>query len=607
VNGSDNPGLRDAYRALAQGKTESAEATARRCLEQSPNRPDALYLMGQVLVAKGDFDAGRQYLRTALRHGAAPVTIATALGGVAAARGRFDEALAHYKEALDINAASEEALYGAAFACLELDDVGAARRYLAQARDACPDAAVFDYVEAKILKAEGNTTDAETAYRRLLKAMPNHLHALYECALLVREDGRLEEARTLLDRALRIRPDNPKILFLLGNVCYELGEFEPAERAFRSVLRFAPADVDTHVLLNKLYHDFGKSDRFGKSFEVGLRAAPASLPLRLAMIDTLTRADRIEEALDALHVATRAVGSPPELRARAGRLAMITGDIDQAVEHMRAATIGRPETLEFALAYGEYLITQGDYEAALTELERVEPLAPDSQDLWALRGTAWQLGVHDEEVRWLYGEDAFIATLELDCPEGYASQAVFLEDLKTVLEQLHKTDVAPIDQTLRGGTQTLGRLLDNPDPVIQKYRSALETTVGRYVERLPRDQHHPLARRNTGRFDFSASWSVRLSRGGFHVDHIHPMGWISSACYIAFDPATISADENDPAGWIRFGVPGIRLAGRSVAPLKIVRPEPGLLALFPSYTWHGTYPVKSEGYRLTAPFDAVPA
>jgi hypothetical protein len=37
-----------------------------------------------------------------------------------------------------------------------------------------------------------------------------------------------------------------------------------------------------------------------------------------------------------------------------------------------------------------------------------------------------------------------------------------------------------------------------------------------------------------------------------------------------------------------------------------VRPELGLLVLFPSYFWHGTLPFHSEQPRLTVAFDVVP-
>jgi hypothetical protein len=38
-----------------------------------------------------------------------------------------------------------------------------------------------------------------------------------------------------------------------------------------------------------------------------------------------------------------------------------------------------------------------------------------------------------------------------------------------------------------------------------------------------------------------------------------------------------------------------------------VRPEEGLLVLFPSYTWHGTEAFSSDAVRMSVAFDVVPA
>ncbi|HEX7465481.1 MAG TPA: putative 2OG-Fe(II) oxygenase, partial [Usitatibacter sp.] len=50
----------------------------------------------------------------------------------------------------------------------------------------------------------------------------------------------------------------------------------------------------------------------------------------------------------------------------------------------------------------------------------------------------------------------------------------------------------------------------------------LSSAVGRYI-----------AGAAARPFAISGAWSVRLRSGGFHTAHVHPEGWISSACYIA--------------------------------------------------------------------------
>jgi hypothetical protein len=57
------------------------------------------------------------------------------------------------------------------------------------------------------------------------------------------------------------------------------------------------------------------------------------------------------------------------------------------------------------------------------------------------------------------------------------------------------------------------------------------------------------------------------------------------------------------AAWLKFGEPGLRLA---LPPEHFVRPEAGMLVLFPSYFWHGTVPFTTGGDRLTAAFDVLP-
>jgi hypothetical protein len=96
---------------------------------------------------------------------------------------------------------------------------------------------------------------------------------------------------------------------------------------------------------------------------------------------------------------------------------------------------------------------------------------------------------------------------------------------------------------------------------------------------------------------------VRLRTSGFHTNHVHPRGWVSSACYIEL-PDSMS-DGSTQEGILTFGEPGI-LTAPTLRAEHFIRPRPGMLVLFPSYVWHGTVPFSSDRARLTVAFDAVP-
>jgi hypothetical protein len=104
------------------------------------------------------------------------------------------------------------------------------------------------------------------------------------------------------------------------------------------------------------------------------------------------------------------------------------------------------------------------------------------------------------------------------------------------------------------------------------------------------------------------------------VDHVHQEGWLSSAFYVELpdvvtkpDARTGSAqgknktEGGDSArqGWIRFGQPGSPVQPVQTAQ-HFVKPEPGMLVLFPSYMWHGTVPFTGKQSRLTVAMDVVP-
>jgi hypothetical protein len=102
---------------------------------------------------------------------------------------------------------------------------------------------------------------------------------------------------------------------------------------------------------------------------------------------------------------------------------------------------------------------------------------------------------------------------------------------------------------------------------------------------------------------FSGSWSVRLTAGGRHSNHIHPAGWLSSAFYVALPDKARRGPE--PAGWLTLGE--VTELGLQLPPIRLIEPKPGRLVLFPSTMWHGTRAFQ-EGERLTVAFDvAAPA
>jgi hypothetical protein len=237
----------------------------------------------------------------------------------------------------------------------------------------------------------------------------------------------------------------------------------------------------------------------------------------------------------------------------------------------------------------------GDGGAALTESVGLLQESPDDQYLIAMQTTALRL-LNDPRYELLCDYRQSVVPMFLEAPPGWPDLNSFLVELTASLNALHSPHGhRPLYQSLRQGTETTQDLSRSQDPVIQALFQAFAAPIARYRERIGQGED-PLRRRNRGAWRFNGSWSVRLHSGGYHTSHVHPRGWISSACYIQ-----LPADE----GMLSFGKPGMPTTPALNAEYS-VRPEVGLLVLFPSYFWHGTLPFQSKEPRLTVAFDAVP-
>ncbi|MBN8735419.1 MAG: hypothetical protein J0H27_04025 [Xanthomonadales bacterium] len=157
-------------------------------------------------------------------------------------------------------------------------------------------------------------------------------------------------------------------------------------------------------------------------------------------------------------------------------------------------------------------------------------------------------------------------------------------------------------QPMRHGTETMGDRSQSTDPVVQALFKSFDAPIRDYLDRIGAGAD-PLRRRNAGSHRFSGSWAVKLHAPGFHQNHVHPNGWISSACYI--DLPDVIGDAQNRDGMLTFAEPGI-LTTPHLPPEHKVHPAVGTLVLFPSYFWRGTVPFSGKQSRLTVAFDVVP-
>lgn len=118
---------------------------------------------------------------------------------------------------------------------------------------------------------------ANTLYRRILQAVPDHPDALCLLGVTEHQLGRSEEGLALMARAIEISPDFSGYHVNLGNVFSEMGRIEPALAAFQRALELDPGSADAHCNTGAVLRAMGRLDEAEASYARALKLEPEHL------------------------------------------------------------------------------------------------------------------------------------------------------------------------------------------------------------------------------------------------------------------------------------------------------------------------------------------
>ena len=490
-----------------------------------------------------------------------------------------------------VDPADADAAYNAGLGALKSGREEEALALLERARARHPRDARLWQVSALLHRSLDDLAPAVSHFAKAARLSPNDPLIAHGHARAAMEAGR--PAIVLFERARRLAPLDGSLLLGLAAARFAEEGPESALRGVEQLLEEHPGWLPGHTLAAQLLYMSGRRDEFTSLFERALLAAPDLVDLWRELLTTLMHDNRFEEALEVIARGRLAAGPH------------VVFDANEAVCH---AELGHEEIADRLFAplaqiddvhlsvrrIRHYLRNGRAREAA----DLAEPISngPAAFMVWPYLSIAWRM-LGDPRWEWLEGDERLVGIYDL----GDALPP--LDALSERLRALHIASGQPLEQSVRGGTQTDGILFARTEPEIRALRAAVAEAVERHIAQLPpQDPAHPtLSPRRDARIRFSGSWSVRLTDAGHHSNHIHPAGWFSSALYIALPDEARRGPA--PAGWLTLGEPQAEL-GLDLEPFRTVEPKPGRLVLFPSTMWHGTRPF-AEGERLTVAFDVA--
>jgi protein O-mannosyl-transferase len=212
-------------------------------LAKNPGCWMAHYNLGIALNDRGKTDEAIAHYQQAIELRPSYAEAHYNLGRLLAQKGQLDDAIAHYEKALEINPTDAEAQNNLGVTLFGSGRVDEAVAHYQQALKLRPDYAEAACNLATALLSKGDLDGAIARYSACLALWPNQAEAQYDLASALLRKGRTDEAIDHYKKALDLRPDSADAYANLGSAFLAKGRVQDAISAYRNALRTSPENV----------------------------------------------------------------------------------------------------------------------------------------------------------------------------------------------------------------------------------------------------------------------------------------------------------------------------------------------------------------------------
>lgn len=347
----------------------------------------------------------------------------------------------------------------------------------------------------------------------------------------------------------------------------------------------------------------GQLEAAAASFRRATELAPGTAGAHVNLGAVLAQLGRTDEALGFLYKAIELTPGDESVHNSLGNILHNQGRLDDAATAFRRAVSLRPGFPDGLFNLGRVQLKAGEPAPALESFDGCLASQPFDRRALAWRAVALaELGRLDEAAEAIDPErDVTVRRLDQTSP-GIDTEAL---NSALVADFADHPDLEwePGATTTRSGSQ-LGNLLANPSAAVMALHGHLRATIDAHLADHEAAASRAYMRAIPRRYALRM-WATVLADHGHQLAHIHPAGWLSGVYYVRAPGISVSSDGH--AGWIEFGRPRDDTPIGFEPKVRLIMPEEGMVALFPSYLFHRTIPFAGPDKRISIAFGLVAA
>ena len=406
--------------------------------------------------------------------------------------------------------------------------------------------------------------EAANAYLQAIRIQPGYFEAYGNLGTILQRQGKLEDAIESYQKGLNINPQDARGHFNLGTALRDKGTLEAAITSYKKAIQLFADYTDAYNNLGETLRDFGDMDAAVKSYQAAL-------------------------ALDAGH---------PNANYNMAEFLYLVKKYDEAIPYFERSQLDDWQARSLFCLY-----KAGHFDAFKTKLDAISTNTRHTSPFIGTLATHYAINFGVEN-SYNFCKNAFDFVYQQAIAELAEPNSALLKQL---LHDINNADIAErVQGMLYNGKQSAGNLFKRPEASFRVLSELIKQQFLTYKNTF-KDNDCELILSFPTELEFTSSWYVKMRQGGHLSPHIHEIGWLSGAVYLAMPTPKEGSNE----GAFEYGTHGddypicdpqqhTKFATASILP------KVGDIVLFPSSLFHRTIPYYANEDRICIAFDLKP-
>ncbi len=457
-----------------------------------------------------------------------------------------------------------------------------------------PNTFILHNVLGIALDGLGQYEGAINSYRNALKLQPNMPDLHFNLGIALSNLGQFTEAAASYRKAIALQPKFFEAYGNLGTLLQKQGKLEEAVASYRKALSINE-DPRGHFNLGTALRDQGKLDEAIKHYRQAIALFPNYADAHSNLGETLRDQGNIQEAITSYQNALTLNPNHPSANYNMAEFLYLAKRFDEAIPHFERSQLD--DWLERSM----YCLYKAErFDDFKRKLDEIVNAGKHTAPFLATLSTHYTVNFGVENP-YNFCKNGFDFVYNAAIPELSQADSPLL---KALLNDIHNAEIAErVQGMLHNGKQSAGNLFKRPEASFRTLGELVKKEFMNYKNKFA-GADCELIKSFPEEFEFTSSWYVKMRQGG-HLDaHIHEIGWISGAVYLAMPSDKKSPEE----GAFEYGIHGDDYPQKhGNFPVGTVVPNVGEIVLFPSSLFHRTIPFTSSEERICIAFDLKPS